>query len=179
MQDITEILNTITIGCAIKYIVTITGILSVVIEKSKKLPFNPWSTLFNWLGYKVNEPVNIRLDKIEEQNKDTNDYINKMRNEYKESIKCIRGEYNTRIDKLERNLDEKEAKRLRSSIICFSDSCRIGTHHTKRHFENAFRDYDDYIGYCESHDFENHFIDEEMAYIREVYNECLRENKFL
>ena len=83
------------------------------------------------------------------------------------------------MDALERHSDEKEAKRLRSNIICFSDSCRIGTHHTKNHFENIFRDYDDYKNYCKVHKFENHFIDGEMSYIESIYEECLRENKFL
>ena len=75
--------------------------------------------------------------------------------------------------------DEKEAKRLRAKIIEFADSCRVGDHHTQNHFENVFRDYSDYMNYCDTHDIPNHFIDTEYAYIQEVYTECLKENKFL
>ena len=75
--------------------------------------------------------------------------------------------------------DEKEAKRLRAKIIEFADSCRVGDHHTQNHFENVFRDYGDYMNYCNTHDIPNHFIDTEYAYIQEVYTECLKENKFL
>ena len=75
--------------------------------------------------------------------------------------------------------DEKEAKRLRASIIAFSDSCRVNTKHTKQHFENVFRDIDDYNLYCMKHNIPNHYIDGEVSYITSIYEKCLRENSFL
>lgn len=160
------------VGELISHIIIILGIISAFIEKSKKLPFNPWSKLFQWIGSKANAPILTRLDDIEKNNED-------MRNEYRNSISSIRQNYNDRLDILERNADEKEAKQLRRNIIAFSDSCRTGDQHTKQHFENVFRDYDDYDAYCTKHKFENHFIEGEMTYIKQVYNECLKENKFL
>lgn len=168
MINIPDTLNSITLGECINYGIIIAGVISAIIEKSKKLPFNPWSKIFEWVGLKMNKPLYDRMDKIEKQQEEINQCITNLKEDY-----------NRRVDGLERSIDEKEAKRLRSSIMCFSDSCRVKEKHTKQHFENIFRDYDDYMTYCERHDIPNHFIDGEYEYIKSVYQECLKENKFL
>lgn len=185
-----EQLKNMPVGELCAHIAIIVGVISVIIEKSKKLPFNPWSNLFKWIGSKINDPINNRLDKIEknqnermesleENNKKTRELINEIRNDYKTSINVIKEDYNTRIDKLEFDADEKETKRLRSNIICFADACRTNmNHYTKQHFENIFRDYDDYLAYCEYRNFKNHFIDGEMEYIKTVYAERSKNNSF-
>lgn len=172
----------------VAHIMLIIGVISLIIEKSKKLPFNPWSALFRWIGSKINEPINKRLDsiektnnermdKLEEDNKQTIQLIQEIRTDYINSIAIIKEDYNTRIDKLEYDADEKETKRLRSNIICFADACRTDSkHYTKQHFENIFRDYDDYLSYCEVRNFKNHFIDGEMEYIKSVYADFAKSN---
>ena len=167
-ESVKGLMNSISLGDFASYCVVIVGIISLIIEKSRKLPFNPWSSLFKWIGSKINESLYDEISELKEQQESTKEYITSLKEDY-----------NKRMDALERHSDEKEAKRLRSNIICFSDSCRIGTHHTKNHFENIFRDYDDYKDYCKVHKFENHFIDGEMSYIESIYDKCLRENKFL
>ena len=142
MEVLKEFLQNITMW----QVVVTFGVISALVEKSKKLPFNPWSNLFNW----VNKPVLQRLDSMEKQ-----------------------------LKEFHADSDEKEAKKLRSNIMCFSDSCRVHEKHTKRHFENIFRDYDDYMELCRLRNLENHFLDEDMKYIQEVYQECQKENKFL
>ena len=84
-----------------------------------------------------------------------------------------------KLEDSEVNADTKEAKRLRARIIDFADSCRVHQKHTKTAFENITRDYGDYMEYCEKHDIPNHFIDAEFEYIKEVYSECQKENKFI
>lgn len=189
-MEFLEALKNMSVGELCASIAAIAGVISVIIEKSKKLPFNPWSKLFGWIGSKINAPINKRLDTIEENqdkrmnaleenNKKTRELINEIRKDYKDSISSIKEDYNTRIDKLEYDADEKETKRLRSNIICFADACRSGmNHYTKQHFENIFRDYDDYLAYCEHRNFKNHFIDGEMEYIKTIYAERSKNNSF-
>lgn len=172
-----ETLKSMTISDLIAHVTVIIGILSIFIEKSKKLPFNPWTKLFQWIGSKANEPVYQRLEALDEQDKQTKELIKEIRDDYKEAISSIKEDYNKRIDKLEYEADNKEVKRLRSNIICFADSCRIGTVHTKQHFENIFRDYDDYLAYCKNRDFTNHFIDSEIDYIKSAYTKYSEENR--
>ena len=125
MESVKGLMNSISLGDFASYCVVIAGIISLIIEKSRKLPFNPWSSLFKWIGSKINESLYDEISELKEQQESTKEYITSLKEDY-----------NKRMDALERHSDEKEAKRLRSNIIWFSDSCRIGTHHTKNHFEN-------------------------------------------
>lgn len=168
MISYNEILESISLGDIIYFITGIIAVLSVVVENTKKLPFNPWTRILNWIGKRITNDINQRLSEIEEQQKANIEAVNmleeKMDKEFKEHIK---------------QADKKEAKRLRQSIVEFADACRCGVQHTQNHFENVMRDYGDYVQYCETHDIPNHFIDSDYAYIEGLYQECLKENKFL
>jgi len=161
-------LESITLKDIIYFIVGTITVLSVVVEKAKKLPFKPWTHLLQWIGKCLTHNVDTRLTKIEQQQKANN-----------EAIIELDKKVDRKFSEKQKDDDEKEAKRLRSRIIEFADSCRCGDHHTQNHFENIMRDYSDYVGYCELHDIPNHFIDSEFKYIEDVYQHCLHENKFL
>lgn len=161
-------LESITLKDTIYFIVGIITALSVVVEKAKKLPFKPWTHLLQWIGKCLTQNVDTRLTNIEQQQKANN-----------KAIIELDKKVDKKFSEKQKDDDEKEAKRLRSRIIEFADSCRCEDHHTQNHFENIMRDYSDYVGYCELHDIPNHFIDSEFKYIEDVYQHCLHENKFL
>lgn len=161
-------LEPITINDLSYFIVGIITVLSVVVEKINSLPFKPWTHLFEWFGKCVTKSVDLKLEEIERQQKANI-----------EAIIRLNEKVERKFEEKQKDDDEKEAKRLRSSIIQFADSCRVGNHHTQNHFENVMRDYSDYMDYCTKHDIPNHFIDSEYRYIEDIYQECLRENKFL
>lgn len=165
---IDNILTSINLGDIIYTIVGIFAVLSVIVEKSKNLPFKPWTFIFEYIDKCLNKSVNDRLDIIEKQQQANN-----------EAIIELDKKVDKKFEEKQKDDDEKEAKRLRASIIQFADSCRIGEKHTQSHFENVMRDYSDYVTYCGKHDIPNHFIDNEYKYIEGIYQECLRENKFL
>ena len=168
MGKIMVLLETVTLKDVIYFIVGVIAVLSVVVEKAKKLPFHPWTHLFEWIGNNLTKSVDMRLELIEQQQKANNEAIIELDKKVDRKFK----------EKQEDD-DTKEAKRLRARIIEFADSCRVGDHHTQNHFENIMRDYSDYVDYCYKHGIPNHFIDSEYKYIEDVYQECLRENKFL
>lgn len=168
MSNIAGLMNTITLKDICYFVVGIITVISVVVERLKSLPFKPWTHLFKFIGNTINSGVNSRLDKIEEQQKANN-----------EAIIELEKTMENKFEEKQKDDDTKEAKRLRANIIQFADSCRVGNHHTQNHFENVFRDYDDYEDYCEKHEIPNHYIDSEYAYIRGVYEDCLKENKFI
>lgn len=165
---IVEALKCLTVGELVSTIVAIIGVLSVIIEFSKKLPYRPLTAFLVWIGDRITSNLDAKLAELERQTKENNQAIinldNKVERKFKEK---------------QRDDDEKEAKRLRANIISFSDACRVKVHHTKTHFENVFRDIDDYNNYCETHDIPNHYIEAEIRYIEDTYKQCLRENKFL
>ena len=172
---IDNMLNTIALRDTIYAIVGIVTVLSVVVEKAKSLPFKPWTFLFEYIGKCITKSIDDRLDKIEQQQKE----IKLQQQANIEAITELDKKVDRKFEEKQRDDDEKEAKRLRASIIKFADACRVGTRHTQSHFENVIRDYSDYVAYCDKHDIPNHFIDSEYKYIEGIYQECLRENKFL
>ena len=161
-------MNSITLKDLCYFVVGIITVLSVIVEKAKKLPFKPWTHLFEWLGRCLTKDLNSKLEKIEKQQEANIEAINELDKKVERKFK-----EKQRID------DEKEAKRLRADIIMFADSCRVGNHHTQNHFENIMREYSDYMRYCEKHEIPNHFIDNEYYYIKSIYQECIQENKFI
>lgn len=168
MDKLMALLETVTLKDIIYFIVGVIGVLSIVVEKAKKIPFHHWTHLFEWIGKSLTKSVDTKLEMIEQQQKANNDAIIELDKKVER-----------KFSEQQKEADEKEAKRLRASIISFSDSCRVHEKHTKNHFENIMRDYDDYMAYCDKHKLENHFIEGEKQYIESVYQECLRENKFL
>lgn len=171
-------------------------ILTSFVEVSK-IKINPWSSLFGFIGKALTKDISNDIKEMAEDIKNIKQDVNNLEESTKSNSKAIEGldkkvdekmselnkELKEYVDlsnaKLKKDSDEKEAKRLRANIIQFADSCRVGARHTQNHFENIFRDYDDYIEYCRKNDIPNNFIDTEKKYICEVYNKCIRENKFI
>lgn len=152
----------------LNYIVGIIGVLSVFVEVNKKLPWKPWTHFIEWLGDCLTRNLDDRMELLAEQTKANTEAIIELDKKVEK-----------RFDENQKKADEKEAKRLRASIICFSDACRTNVLHSKTHFENIFRDIDDYNYYCIRHNIPNHYIEGEVAFITEVYEKVLRENKFV
>jgi len=167
-MEVVEYVKSLTLGEVFAALVIILGVISAFIEWNKSIPAHPLTAFFSWLGKCFTQSINTRLDGLEKQIKDTN-----------KAVTDLQSEMDTRFKEAERASDEKEMKRLRASIICFSDSCGKHEHHTKSHFDNIFRDIDDYNSLCEKHDFPNHFIEGEVRYIESVFDKCQRESKFL
>ena len=168
MEFLKPYLDTITLRQVFDFIVGAIAILSVVMEFSKKIPFHPWSFLIAYFGKALNSDLKKKLCELEIR-QDANT----------EAIKELKKDMEQKFKENSADADTKEAKRLRSRIIEFADSCRVHQKHTKTAFENIMRDYDDYMDYCEKHDIPNHFIDAEYEYIKSVYSQCQEENKFI
>jgi hypothetical protein len=167
-KTMTEILDGVTLRDIIYFIVGFIGVLSVIVEKAKSLPFHPWTHLFQWIGRSLTSDVSKRLDELEKATKANNDAIIELEKKVEK-----------KFEEKQKDDDEKEAKRLRASIISFADSCRCGNKHTQNHYENVMRDYDDYMAYCNKHGIPNHYIESEYKYIEELYHERLHKNDFL
>lgn len=168
MEFLDTFLANVTLKQVFDFIVGGIAVLSVMVEFSKKIPFHPWSFLLSQLGKALNSDLRTKLDELERRQ----DTINTAVNELKQDME-------KRFNESATEADTKEAKRLRSRIIEFADSCRVHQKHTKTAFENITRDYDDYVAYCKKRNIPNHFIDAEFEYIKEVYAECQEENKFI
>lgn len=174
-MELNTVLETVTLKQVFDFIVGVIAVVSVVVEFSKKIPFHPWSFIFAQIGKALNKEMQSKLDELEKQQNTNNEAIKEVRKD----ISDMEQRMTQKLKESEANADIKEAKTLRSRIIDFADSCRVHQKHTKTAFENIIRDYGDYMDYCEKHGIPNHFIDAEFEYIKEVYAECQKENKFI
>lgn len=163
-----DMIYNITIKQVIDVVIVAIGVLSVIIEFNKKISFRPISLLLSYLGKFIFQDLDKKLVEIEQQQKAN-----------MEALIELDKKVDLKFEEKQKDDDEKEAKRLRANIISFADDCRVGNNHTQTHFENIMRDYGDYVSYCEKHGLPNHYIDNEYIYIRSVYQECLKDNKFL
>ena len=164
MNNIIDSVSSLTLGQITQYLVVIIGVLSVLIEKSKKLPFNPWSTILSSLGNKLNKNLISDLEEIKKQTE-----------ENKKAVELV----NQKMEEQEIEADTKEAKRLRAEIIDYADSCQLHQMHTQSQYEEFVRKVSDYVSYCNKRNIPNHFIDSEVEYVTSVFNECVREGRFV
>lgn len=167
-MEFTDWLKNITLGQVFSFIAGCIAVISVFVEFNKKIPFHPLTSIVAWFGRAITRDLRKSYDEFQKKL----DANTKAINELKQDMEV-------RFEKSATEADTKEAKRLRSRIIDFADSCRVHQKHTKTAFENISRDYDDYCEYCERRDIPNHFIDAEFEYIGSVYAECQKENKFI
>lgn len=115
------------------------------------IKLNPWSWLGRMIGRAINGEV---LDKV-----------------------------NTLADDV-RELKEEDAEQWaslsRSHILRFGDELLHGVPHSKEHFDQILLDISKYETYCDDHpNYKNNIAHATINQIKNTYQKCLEENKFL
>ena len=89
-------------------------------------------------------------------------------------------------DELQSHVDANElseARQARVRILRFADECRRGEKHSKEHFDSIMAedgDIDIYEDYCNRHPkFPNSKTTASVKIIKELYERCLKEDKFI
>lgn len=97
-------------------------------------------------------------------------------NEALEEVKKIRME----LQELSTKVQDNQARGCRIRILRFEDEMRHDVSHSEDHFEQVMEDINTYEDYCGRHpDFHNGIGKHAMEHIKEVYDECVRQHKFL
>lgn len=135
---------------AFKYIISILAAIGIVVDITPIVKINPIKNLLHWVGTYINKDI-------------------------KNEINILK----SKVDTLEATTDEKEVRRLRTSIFDFANSCRNNRRHTKDEFENIIRDYEDYMKLIDKRGLTNGFLEKEYDYILEIFHECQIKNSFL
>lgn len=128
---------------------------------------NPWSRILKCIGNALNRDLSSRISVLEATAKKNTGSIADLQQKMEDSFV-----------KEARDRDTIEAKKLRGRIISFAESCRKDAKHTRVQFEEIFRAVDDYNYYCEKYSIPNHYIDGEVKYLEEIFQEVARESKF-
>lgn len=125
-------------------------ILMTIIQISP-IKIDPWTWIFRAIGKLLNGEV---LEKVDALSKD--------------------------VQKNKEDDDEQWALLSRSHILRFGDEILHGTSHSKEHFDQILLDITKYENYCESHPkFLNNIANATIKQIKDTYQKCLDENKFL
>lgn len=132
-------------------------ILSAIAENISK-KFKPWTFIFTWVGKTINAETISKLDALEQR------ILNLEK-----------------IDKQQDALrEESETKEARRRIITFADEIRRGVPHSQEAFDNILDDITAYNNYCRMHpDFKNEKAVRSIASIDQIYDMCMKENRFL
>ena len=120
----------------------IVAVASICFEVSP-IKVNPIASLLRWVGKRMFEP------------------------------------FDSRLDKLEKSIDENEIDRIRWEVLDFANTCRNGRRHTKEEFDHIIAQNDKYHKLLEKYAMENGVFDAEYAYILRLYKKCQDENDFL
>lgn len=148
----------LTVGQIVGWVTGAIAVLSVIIEFSKKIKFNPLSAILKWIGTRINGGLVEKLNGFEEKV----DGLEKKFVNMEDSMEC-----NNVID-------------CRREILQFADELRRGVKHSQETFDQILADIDTYDRYCEKHkNFQNNKTVAAKKKILDVYSRCMDENDFL
>ena len=129
------------------------GVILVLMTLIQITPIkiNPWSWLGRIIGHAINGEV---LDKV---------------NTLSEDVKSFKEED-----------AEQWASLSRSHILRFGDELLHGVPHSKEHFDQILLDITKYEEYCDTHpNYKNNIANATIKQIKNTYQKCLEDNKFL
>lgn len=90
------------------------------------------------------------------------------------------GNIEKRMDRMEAEDAEREAKHSRIRILRFGDECSHDVRHSREHFEQVIEDVDAYEAYCAEHpEFKNNKAVLTIKLIKETYQRRLLNNDFI
>lgn len=85
-----------------------------------------------------------------------------------------------RMDRMEADDAEREAKHARIRILRFGDECSHDVKHSREHFEQVIEDVDAYESFCADHpEFKNNKAVMTIRLIKETYQNRLKNNDFI
>lgn len=97
-----------------------------------------------------------------------------------DAIMAKLGKIEKRMDKMEAEDAEREAKNARIRILRFGDECSHDVRHSREHFEQVIEDVDSYETYCRDHpEFKNNKAVLTIKIIKETYQRRLLNNDFI
>ena len=125
------------------------GVAASLVIDISPIKVNPWKALLKWVGQLITADVMQEIREIKQTQKEQ-----------------------------QATIDENEKDRIRNEVLSFATSCRRGIHHTKDEFEHIITVHGKYERLLEKTGDTNGVFTEEYDYIRDIYHECQREDKF-
>lgn len=140
------------------------------------IKWNPISSLLKWVGSALNAGTNKRFDDLESKIASVNDKVQALENK----VSDVKGELATRLDASDEIAAERNAVLARDRILRFGGEVVRGVGHTEEEFSDVLHCMDEYHEFCETHPkFPNNRTVIISKRIRDVYEDCLKNNSFI
>lgn len=152
-----EFIASIGFKSGISFWGVIAFLMSIGIEIIPKVKWKPWSSLFEWLGSKLNAEVYAKVDSLDKK------------------VDTVQAE-------LQKHIADSEVQTLqetRRDILDFCNACMNKRQHTKEQFDFVIKQCDDYENCIEKNDIKNGVVSAAIKEIRRLYEKCIQENSFL
>lgn len=131
--------------------------LSLVIDWTPGIKWNPWKSFFCWVGNLLTKDVKSELAVI------------------KKDVEGMKKEQ----ERQAREMDENEMDTIRTTVLDFANSCRLKRRHTKEEFDHIFALNDKYQKLLQKTGQQNGRFEEAFDFIRDLYRNCMEQNDFL
>lgn len=155
---IAEIAALVSTYGGLAVIVAVLLVIAASVLEVSKIKVNPWSSLGQAIGKRINGQVLQEL----------------------ETVKANQRETKEKLDAHIKTDDEREADGWRASILHFNLELIRGIRHTREDFIEIFLIIDKYEGYCRDHpDYPNNRAVHAIANIGQVYDERLKKHDFV
>lgn len=145
-----------TIGAILGWIVVALGGLGTFVEVSK-IKINPWSSLFKWIGKKMNEEV---MEEIKDLKKSDEEICKKQA-------------------EIERQQVIDTADTIKAEVFSFYNECKRGLKHSEAEFNHIAQQNKKYLAIIEVTKEPNGVYEAEYEYIMEIFKEAMAKNDFL
>lgn len=150
-----EILKWLQSNCG--WVIAIFGLIFEVTP----IKFSPISSFLKWIGKRITFELDKKIDNMQIVSKDR---YNELKNEN---------------ENLRYAVDMQRISNIKAVILDFANSCRNGRKHSKEEFTYILSENNEYEELIKRYNLINNVYKEDFAYIKEIYHDCLRENKFL
>lgn len=133
------------------------------------IKINPWSWIGKGIGKVLNQDLVNEIKNIKKVQHDDQEENDRRLSTLENSQKEFQAYYK-----------EDDAKSARRRILSCADELRRGVEHSQEFFDDVLQDISYYNNYCkENPGFENMKAVVAIEFIKETYQHCLKENKFL
>ena len=133
------------------------------------IKINPWSWIGKGIGKVLNQDLVNEIKNIKKVQHDDQEENDRRLSALENAQKEFHAYYK-----------EDDAKSARRRILSCADELRRGVEHSQEFFDDVLQDISYYNNYCkENPGFENMKAVVAIEFIKETYQHCLKENKFL
>lgn len=139
-------------------------LMSIGIEIMPSFKWNPWTSLFKWIGSAFNSKIDAKMDSVRGELKVLDTKIDRVQ---------------TELDKHVADSKVKELQDTRRDILDFCNSCMNGRKHTREQYDFMIKQCDIYSRYIKDNDIPNGVIEAAIKEIRRLYDERIQKNDFL